>query len=79
MQMKFMSWKKWRIEELWTWEVSDLLEINQKGLRKVFKLIASAEFLYKKNRLPSVNKREPSIDQCTTVLGKGAMPRLNES
>ena len=56
MQMKFMSWKKWRIEELWTWEVSDLLEINQKGLRKVFKLIANAKFLKKKNRVLGVNK-----------------------
>ena len=56
-----------------------MLEVNLRGIRKLFDHIAHAEFNSKKNRVQFVNNNDPSIDQVRAVLGGGVIPECGET
>ena len=62
MRHKLISWQQWRDEELWCQEVSDVLEVNARGIKKLFDLISKSPYKHSKNRLQGVSRTEPSID-----------------
>ena len=63
---------------MWTLDVSDLLEVNIRGIKKLFDFIARSGFNTKKNKVQFVNNNDPSIDQVRAVLGQGAIPECGE-
>ena len=55
-----------------------MIEVNIRGIKKLFDFIAHSEFNNKKNRVKHVNNNDPSIDQVRAVLGSGVIPECGE-
>ena len=68
MKGQVIKWQEFRDSELWCHEVNDLLEVNLRGLRRLYDMIAGSKFNYKKNRVPQSNLTIPTIDQFRQVL-----------
>ena len=68
MKGQVIKWQEFRDSELWCHEVNDLLEVNLRGLRRLYDMIAGSKFNQKKNRVPQYNLSIPTIDQFRQVL-----------
>ena len=68
MKAKLPPLQSWRNEQLWCIEVSDLLEVNIRAIKKLYAHIAVSMFNKVKNRIEDLSRSLVSIDKICTTL-----------